>query len=100
MLQRMLMGVGALLMLLAVGVLIGAPSAFVAALELFVVGIVLSTAVALERWRYRPRIDRARGDWQATGERFVDPATGRLTEVRFNPETGQRDYLDVGKPSS
>jgi hypothetical protein len=29
------------------------------------------------------------------GERFVDPTSGRLTEVRHNPETGERDYVEV-----
>lgn len=32
------------------------------------------------------------GQWQATGERFVDPSTGTLTEVTFNPQTGERSY--------
>jgi hypothetical protein len=106
MLQRWLMGVGALLILLGVVVLILAPVTIAGALKLYVVGelflggAILTAGVALERWRYRPQIDRARGHWQLTGERFVDPVSGHLTEVRFNPETGQRDYVDVGKPSS
>ena len=32
---------------------------------------------------------------EATGERFLDPTTGRLMEVRYNPMTGQRDYVPV-----
>src|SRR5690348_9137484 len=100
MLQRWLMGVGVLLILLGVVVLIVAPVAIAGAIQLFVGGAVLAAGVALERWRYRPQIDRAHGRWQPTGERFVDPVSGHLTEVRFNPETGQRDYVDVGKPSS
>jgi hypothetical protein len=30
--------------------------------------------------------------WQSTGERFVDPSTGALTEVTYNPQTGERSY--------
>lgn len=99
MLRRWLLGTGLLLMVLAAVALVVVPGAIGAAIWLLVAGVVLSAGVALERWRYRPRIDRAHGSWQSTAERFVDPATGRLTEVRFNPETGQRDYVDVGKPS-
>ncbi len=67
---------------------------------LFVIWSVFEAAVLLaalffERWRYRPRIDRSKGRWQRTGERFVDPSTGRTTEVLYNPDTGERDYVDV-----
>ncbi len=64
-------------------------------LYLVLAGLVLTAAVAFERWRYRPRVDRARGQWQLTGERFVDPATGKLMEVLYNPETGERDYVEA-----
>lgn len=48
-------------------------------------------------WR-RPRgdaTDLPRGYWQMTGQRFRDPATGRTMEVRHNPVTGARDYVEV-----
>jgi hypothetical protein len=35
------------------------------------------------------------GQWELTGERFIDPTTKRLMEVRYNPATGQRAYVDV-----
>lgn len=56
-------------------------------------GVVLLAALLLERHRYRPRVDHASGPWQPTGERFVDPTTGRLVEVHYNPETGERAYV-------
>jgi hypothetical protein len=56
-------------------------------------GVVLLAALLLERHRYRPPVDHARGPWQPTGERFVDPTTGRLVEVRYNPDTGERAYV-------
>ncbi|HET7569182.1 MAG TPA: hypothetical protein VFK96_01170 [Gammaproteobacteria bacterium] len=55
-------------------------------------GAILTLALIFERSRYRKNVSD-RGDWQPTGERFVDPGTGRLTEVRYNPVTGERQYV-------
>ena len=62
-------------------------------LVLYVVvqGIVVIVALLFERGRYRP-IGTERGPWQETDERFVDPTTGTLMKVRYNPRTGARDY--------
>ena len=59
-------------------------------------GLVLVVAIIFEHQGYRPPIDRAGGAWRPTGERFIDPTTGRLIEVRYNPSTGERDYVDIG----
>ena len=56
-------------------------------------GAVLLAALLLERHRYRPPVDYTSGQWRPTGERFVDPTTGRLMEVRYNPDTGERAYV-------
>ena len=58
-------------------------------------GVILVSAVLLERQRYRTRVDRTQGYWQPTGERFVDPTTERLMEVFYNRATGERDYREV-----
>jgi hypothetical protein len=58
-------------------------------------GVILVSAVLLERQRYRTRMDRGQGHWQPTGERFVDPTTQRLMEVFYNRTTGERDYREV-----
>ena len=58
-------------------------------------GGVLVISIAIERSTYRPKVDLNRGSWQMTGERFRDPASGHMMEVRFNPATGQRDYVQV-----
>ena len=61
---------------------------------LFVNGAIVLAAVLFERGRYRPTITSG-GPWQETSERFVDPTTGQLMKVRYNPQTGARDYVPV-----
>ena len=61
---------------------------------LFVNGAVVLAAVRFERGRYRPAVTTG-GTWQETGERFVDPTSGQLMKVRYNPQTGARDYVPV-----
>lgn len=65
------------------------------AIYLLINGVVVLGALAFERRRYRPVVDTTRGQWQLTGERFVDPTSGRTMNVRYNPATGERDYVDV-----
>ena len=55
-------------------------------------GIVVIAAILFERGRYGPTVTDG-GGWQETGERFVDPSSGRLMRVRYNPQTGAREYL-------
>jgi hypothetical protein len=55
-------------------------------------GLILIAALLLERGRYRPPTTES-GAWQETQERFVDPSTGQLMKVRYNPQTGARDYV-------
>ena|SRR5579875_3137538 len=86
---------GVLLLAAAAGIiLIGWPRPL--ALDLAIGGLIIMGSVVIERYVYRPTIDRRRGRWEQTGERFVDATTGRLIEVYYNPDTGQRDYRDVG----
>jgi hypothetical protein len=67
------------------------------ALYLAVNGVILVSALLLERKRYRTRGDQTQGDFQPTGERFVDPTTQRLMEVFYNRATGEREYREVTK---
>lgn len=61
------------------------------AIECAVFGLLILAGTFLER-QYRSR-RFARGDgWETTGERFVDPTTGELTQVRYNARTGERSY--------
>lgn len=59
-------------------------------------GLVLVVGLAIERWRYKPLL-RGGPDprWKDTGERFIDPGSGQLTAVYFDPRNGERHYLAV-----
>ncbi len=52
-------------------------------LQVAFVGVIFFIALLFER-RTRKRIDATGPEWTATGERFVDPVTGKLTEFSFN----------------
>ena len=94
MLRRTLLIVGGLFLLAAL-VLFTHPSLLGAALYFAFYGVLIVGAILFERSAYRPRIQRTRPGWQRTEERFTDPVSGALTEVWFNPETGERDYRPV-----
>ena len=69
---------------------------FPAAGMLAVWAAIFLIGLAIERWRYKPLAAGAPGaGWQATGERFVDPETGKLVTVYFHPRTGERRYVGV-----
>jgi hypothetical protein len=56
--------------------------------------VILLGGLAVERWRYKRLGAAPPGPgWQPTGERFVDPASGRRVTVYFNPATGERRYV-------
>jgi hypothetical protein len=57
-------------------------------------GVVLTVGMLFERRRYKPALERMPGaGWIATGERFVDPETGRNVTVFHKPATGERQYI-------
>jgi len=58
-------------------------------------GTVIVLATLFERWRYHNRKASDDGDWQRTGERFVDPETGKNMEVLYDPESGERRYRPI-----
>jgi hypothetical protein len=83
---------GIMLAAAAFGALFGCRLA--AMIPLAVWGAILAGGVLVERWRYQFLAeDRPSRDWQATTERFIDPETGRLVTVFFNPATGERRYV-------
>lgn len=56
-------------------------------------GLIVLGGTLFEARRYRARVSRTTG-WQDTPEKFVDPTTGKLMRVRYNPQTGERDYVE------
>jgi hypothetical protein len=92
-LRRAVLGLGVLALLVGLA-LVGLGLAAAGGLQLIVLGAVVLLGVALEARRYRGGVGPGR--WQETSERFVDPSTGRLTEVQYDPSTGQRRYVDAG----
>ncbi|HTD36140.1 MAG TPA: hypothetical protein VK669_01405 [Candidatus Limnocylindrales bacterium] len=63
-----------------------------ATMQLCGFGTVLVIGLLFER-RYRGHVTET-GHWEKTGERFIDPASGKLVEVRYDPRTGERDYRE------
>ncbi len=95
MLRVAVFGVGCLLLLGAlIAALYGAvPLSF----ALLIFGVLCAGGVAFERWRYGATHSiRPGAGWESTGERFIDPESGRLVEVYYEPATGKRRYLTVG----
>ncbi|MDE2224971.1 MAG: hypothetical protein KGJ46_06855 [Xanthomonadaceae bacterium] len=92
--------IGALLLLIAaVALLVGGALALFLP-QLIIGGLFLIIALAIERWRYKPiRSERPDPRWTDTGERFVDPETGVLTAVYFDPTHGERHYLAASDTS-
>jgi cytochrome c biogenesis protein CcdA len=86
-------GLGAVALFGSLFILWRQPLAWLAALELDVLGLLILGSLAFER-RYRSRRQNDT-QWQKTGERFVDPTSGKLTEVRYNSQTGERAYTPV-----
>jgi hypothetical protein len=67
-----------------------------ATLRLALPGLLLIVAILFERWRYkRVAGSRPGPEWVATGERFVDPESGKLVSVYYHPSTGERRYVAV-----
>ena len=90
MLRNVLLGIGALGLVVAVGLLV--VGLYEPGLHLLIGSGVLTAGVGLERWRYARSLTSPEGRWLPTGERFVDPTTYQLTDVYYNPDTGERDY--------
>ena len=81
--------------LVAIGVMLRlAGCAAAPVLEAAIPGLILIGAVLVERWRYQPLgADRPGPGWLDTGERFLDPETGKLVTVFYRRTTGERRYI-------
>ncbi len=90
MLRNALLGAGGVGLLVGIGLLLAGQ--YDSALQTLIASGGLTAGVAFERWRYVRSLTSREGRWQPTGERFLEPTTHRLTEVYYNPDTGERDY--------
>ncbi len=61
-------------------------------IQTLICGTVILAGTLFERWRYNNTNASAAGNWQPTGERFVDPETGNTVEVLYDPQSGERRY--------
>lgn len=91
MLRRALIALGIASILAGIALLLS--GLIVAGAYLAGEGAIVALALIFERWRYGRKSNAQSASWQPTGERFVDPGSGRLTEVRYNPKTGERAYI-------
>jgi hypothetical protein len=57
------------------------------------IGVIVLIGTLFERWRYRRIEEPPQGNWQRTGEKFIDPSSGDPVEVMFEPSTGERRYV-------
>jgi hypothetical protein len=68
-----------------------------AAWPILIAAGILILGTLFERFYYRGGAYSAPGGrWQATAERFRDEESGGLVTVWFNPETGERRYVEEG----
>jgi len=56
--------------------------------------VVAAGMIVFELSRYRATRSASEIGFQPTAERFIDPASGRMTTVYYDAKTGERDYRD------
>lgn len=94
MLRAFVLAVGLLCLAGAVVLEAAVPSLWPGSMQLFAFGAILAGSILFER-HYRSRAAVSQKPLQSTGERFVDPVTGILTEVFYDPATGERVYRQM-----
>jgi hypothetical protein len=94
-LRRLIITYG-ILCLIGAAILLAIHVTIVLVIYLAVNGLLIVGGILFERRGYRPKVNQTAGNWQKTGERFVDPTTKQEVEVYYNPQTGERDYRDAG----
>ena len=65
---------------------------------IFVFGVLIMITLVLEPIYGKASGKPLGGKWRATDERFVDPETGRLVTVWFDPGSGERRYVEERGP--
>ncbi len=93
MLRRLLIAYGVLCLIGAILLLV-AHVTIVFVIYMAINGLIITGGILLERSSYHSKADTTQDKWQSTGERFNDPTSGKLIEVYYNPQTGERDYRE------
>lgn len=66
------------------------------ALQWLFLGLFVIVGLLIEARSYKPpQVQVPDPRWQDTGERFVDPGSGELTAVYFDPASSERHYVVV-----
>jgi hypothetical protein len=69
----------------------------VAPLWLLVGGGLITLGTLCERVFYKPLLREKPGaGWVRTEERFIDPYTGKMVDVFYQPTSGDRQYVSHG----
>ena len=66
---------------------------------IFIMGALAAVTSVVERTYGAPTRSRSNTGMRPTDERFVDPETGHLVTVWFDPATGERRYVTDGEAS-
>jgi hypothetical protein len=91
MLRTVVIAVAAILTCVGIGLI--AAGVHTPGWNVLAIGVIVLIGTLFERWRYRRIEAPPHGDWQRTGEQFIDPSTGDPVEVLFDPRTGERRYV-------
>jgi hypothetical protein len=98
-LRACVLAAGIALLIAGIVVIAAVPNARPAGVEAAVFGALILISMAFEqRYNRRGTATLAAG-WEDTGERFIDPTSGKLVEVRYNRETGERAYREIDRPT-
>lgn len=77
----------------AVGVALLLAGVVFPGIQALVTGGIVLVGILFER-RYRNRKREPEARWQPTGERFADPTSGKDVEVFYDPQSGERHYVE------
>ena len=91
MLRNVVIAVSAILTCVGIGLI--ACGVYAPGWQALVIGVIVLIGTLFERWRYRRIEAPSNGHWQRTDEQFIDPSTGEVVEVMFDPSTGERRYV-------
>jgi hypothetical protein len=66
-------------------------------IQALILGALAVIGLVFERWRYHNKNASKDGDWQPTGERFVDPESGQIVQVLYDSRSGERRYTPLAE---